>query len=796
MQEVCSKIVEEADALEESINEKMGKDFGALEKRIYCLIGRLNRKIDNPDEGESLESLIKKAQEEISKDKVYKIKKTEKTDTLAEMYKLEISGVRIKRKSGIGKISDDASKVEFIAGEMEEYVARNQESMTAAQEKLAEICKELRSKAEKLEKYINKKMSQPFAREDARLQEVVGMIKKKIGCATPKELEGLAARARATLAGSQRYAYTRETKVVNGHQRDMHDLAVTREVLLEYINFAERKAPAIRSAAVENGKISFSFTFFSPDEVEGVKSFGLTVDVVVTMWKRGQKEGGARTISIPYTFGKDDRISFDNVFASSSMYCMTMKLVHSGTSTEESDITGVATPEFKECCVWRKCPDDTDDNKKYSVDPKNPRIATMIGNDKGQCKITGNTILPHNKTTSWNIKALRINDNGDGFFIGVASLDRNQEITHTYGCTFICIDSAFLPEYTQVKIGSTYDSPKFIQTGDSVGVVMDTAKGELSFVLDGVNLGVEYEGIPIDKPLVPFVILRNKRDSVELDFSEVKETAVDSSIPVPTNITADATAWDTITIKWDAVKGASFYQTEVDGGKPEIPSSRRVFTKRGLLPETEHTFRVRTVVDDSVSEWSDAVRGRTPKQSFEECVWKECPDVVYKSCEYTVDKKNSRIASKTNTGGCCTIIGNTPLLPNSITLWTIKILQSRSNDGAGINIGVAPFDINQNDDGEYLCSCGWYFNCYNSILWSGPPHNYDCKEYGSIKEEGGQYVHTGDFVGVVMDTENGELFFVVNEENLGVAYEGIPLDKPLVPCVLLYEADDSVELII
>ena len=51
-------------------------------------------------------------------------------------------------------------------------------------------------------------------------------------------------------------------------------------------------------------------------------------------------------------------------------------------------------------------------------------------------------------------------------------------------------------------------------------------------------------------------------------------------------------------------------------------------------------------------------------------------------------------------------------------------------------------------------------------------------------------------MGVVMDTAKGELSFVVNGVNLGVAYKGIPLDKPLVPCVLLYYQGDSVELII
>ena len=47
-----------------------------------------------------------------------------------------------------------------------------------------------------------------------------------------------------------------------------------------------------------------------------------------------------------------------------------------------------------------------------------------------------------------------------------------------------------------------------------------------------------------------------------------------------------------------------------------------------------------------------------------------------------------------------------------------------------------------------------------------------------------------------MDTANGELSFVVNGVSLGAAYDGIPLDKLLVPCVVLYKQGDSVELII
>ena len=47
-----------------------------------------------------------------------------------------------------------------------------------------------------------------------------------------------------------------------------------------------------------------------------------------------------------------------------------------------------------------------------------------------------------------------------------------------------------------------------------------------------------------------------------------------------------------------------------------------------------------------------------------------------------------------------------------------------------------------------------------------------------------------------MDTTKGELSFVVNGVNYGVAFDRIPLDKPLVPCALLCLEGDSVEFII
>ena len=152
-----------------------------------------------------------------------------------------------------------------------------------------------------------------------------------------------------------------------------------------------------------------------------------------------------------------------------------------------------------------------------------------------------------------------------------------------------------------------------------------------------------------------------------------------------------------------------------------------------LCPETAYTVRVRTETETSGNEggWSEEAEFTTPKFS-ECCVWKKCPYNVDVYVMYSVDEMNPRTATKINYE-TCTIIGNTALPQNKVTSWSIKILKSKNNDGSDIFIGVAPSDINQNENCNYW-KCGWYFRCYDSKLYSGPPHNYNgWKEYGPRK---------------------------------------------------------------
>ena len=75
----------------------------------------------------------------------------------------------------------------------------------------------------------------------------------------------------------------------------------------------------------------------------------------------------------------------------------------------------------------------------------------------------------------------------------------------------------------------------------------------------------------------------------------------------------------------------------------------------------------------------------------------------------------------------------------------------------------------------------------NGTLYSGPSHNY--------QDEGTNLKYKRNEVIVVMNMKKRSLKFIIEGEDKGDSYIYIPLEKPIFPSVLLYNKDDSVEII-
>ena len=163
--------------------------------------------------------------------------------------------------------------------------------------------------------------------------------------------------------------------------------------------------------------------------------------------------------------------------------------------------------------------------------------------------------------------------------------------------------------------------------------------------------------------------------------------------------------------------------------------------------------------------------------------FKECPQKIDENKKYEVigEKRNTIVKTGTNgywTGVTC----ENKLEKSKVYKWKINILQSYSNCNY-FKVGVAPidFDINKSS-----FNYGWFIDCSSSCLYSGEPQNYNGKMtyLNKIKDE----------IVLIMDMEKGTLKFIIDNEDNGDSYTGIPLDKPLVPTVFLYYNNDSIQI--
>lgn len=184
-------------------------------------------------------------------------------------------------------------------------------------------------------------------------------------------------------------------------------------------------------------------------------------------------------------------------------------------------------------CSWKHCPPSVDDCRKYTVrgsDGKIDNIATKSYTDRenysNRSLVIGNNPIPLDTTASWEV----IIGDRESYYIGVApeDIDQNSQCIDSRAAY---IDSRFFDIRSFNYEGSFFknlygkiehlyyfssDRSSFhMPEVPSIRVTINTRKGEISFEVNGVNMGTVRQ-IPLDKPLVPFAALLYNKASVKL----------------------------------------------------------------------------------------------------------------------------------------------------------------------------------------------------------------------------------------------------------------------------------------
>lgn len=673
---------------------------------------------------------------------------------------------------------------------------KHDDNRRAVQEKLHELCNGLREQIDEIEGRINSELEGKFTEEDNRLQTALNDLRTSMAAegVNAEKLAKAVRSAKSRLLVVQSYELVEHPLTEKVEISKMCELSVEKNLSLEWLTLS--KPTDLKVVNIAYGKIALEFT----STIDGEPDLG-EIDApfvfVGRLCKRGEESGIERTLLKSAENGS----SFD-FFVSDlepdTAYCVRVKAMYESEVSEWSDPAEFTSPGFSECLGWKECPEDVDQGKKYCINEMNPRLATKMYRGNEYCTIIGKRPLPSGRVTSWDALITGGWMNGASrIYMGVAPFDINQNDNENFercGWYFFFNGSSLCSgpphNYKWKRYLPKAENHVSVRLNGRYGVIMDTEKGELSFAFNCVNYGVAYEGIPLDKPLVPCVIIGGLNDSVELSDASASDN-VDRKLPIPSGITVRSKSFDSLTFTWNPIRGAS-YQVEMDGTLQPV-LLENTFSKADLFPETRHTFRVRSIFEDRVSEFSLPVKEWTSEgPSFSDCTWKECPDYAKTTRKYSLGLWNSRFATKSDDCyGSCTVIGNISIPLGKVTSWYIKLLRSKDWDGKSIFIGVAPSNIDQNAYLNYD-RCGWYLHCGDLTLWSGPPHS--CRDVLYKPGAGRKTFRKGDAFSVIMDTKKGDLSFTLFNEYLGVAYSGIPLDKPLVPCAILGNEDDSVEI--
>ena len=136
------------------------------------------------------------------------------------------------------------------------------------------------------------------------------------------------------------------------------------------------------------------------------------------------------------------------------------------------------------------------------------------------------------------------------------------------------------------------------------------------------------------------------------------------------------------------------------------------------------------------------------------------------------------------------MVGIAQIIPeylNKDLIYNLIIINKNISTNSALKKRSLKYYLNKKEDKfDFIFNYGWYFDLNTSSLFSDYPQNYRNE---SIK------CKVEDEIKININMRNGTYNLYTNDEKKKVLYDNIPLDKPISLSVLLYDEEDSIEII-
>ena len=166
--------------------------------------------------------------------------------------------------------------------------------------------------------------------------------------------------------------------------------------------------------------------------------------------------------------------------------------------------------------IFKKCPINMNEDRKFEISGKNQNIFTKTGKDKWMgtiCEYPLNQLIEEH---IWKIKILKTSNYYIMIGIATSDFDFNRvsyDTNNNFGWYYYCCTGGLWsgPPHNYQNKGTNLKSGK-----NEVIVVMNMKKRSLKFIIEGEDKGDSYINIPLEKPIFPSVLLGSKDDCVEI----------------------------------------------------------------------------------------------------------------------------------------------------------------------------------------------------------------------------------------------------------------------------------------